>query len=127
MKPGARLEIWFWREKIGELECKVLTETRLEFHAWGQFLGHAFDAPGKLELEPRGRCTMQLGDLRDPEASYCLQHKRTIVISEAFNDHAPSLRFWADKAETKAELRCTVVRFRSRFDLTIAPPAPPKS
>lgn len=125
MKPGSRLEIWHLWEKLGELECKILTDTRLEFHAKGRFLGSAFDALGKIEVEPRDRCTIELGHLRDPEARYCLQHKRSILISEEFNGHAPSLRFWADKAETRAELRCTLGRFRPTFDLSIAPPKSP--
>jgi hypothetical protein len=123
MKPGARLEIWLLWEKLGELECKVLTETCLEFHARGRFLGRAFDASGKIELEPRGHCTIEIGQLRDPEARYCLEHRRPIVISEDCNGHAPSLRFWADGVETRAELRCTVGKLRPKFDLTIAPPS----
>ena len=122
MQPGARLEIWFLREKLGELECRVLTETRLEFHARGRFLGRDFDAPGKIELAPPDRCTIALGRLRDPYARYCLQHKRAILVSEDLGGHAPSLRFWADKVVTMVELRYTVGRFRPRLDLTIAPP-----
>lgn len=126
MQPGSRLEIWFLQERLGELECKVLTKTRLEFHAWGRFLGQPFDAPGKIELAPWGRCTIEIGHRRDAEACYSLQHKRVVLISEDFNGHAPSLRFWADKAETKVELRYTAGRFRPKFDVTIAPPRSPR-
>jgi hypothetical protein len=122
MKPGARLEIWFFWEKVGELECKSLTETRIEFHAKGRLLGRTFDTAGKIELGPQGRCTIELGELRDPEACYCLEHKRPFLISEDFDGHAPSLRFWADAAETRAELRCYVGIFRPRIPLTLAPP-----
>ena len=127
MRPGSRLDIWFLWEKLGELECKVLTETRLEFHATGRFLGRDFDASGKIELEPMGRCTIELGHFRDPDAHYHLQHKSILIESGGFNGHAPSLRFWADEAETKVELKCTVGRFRPRFDLPVAPPRPPTS
>jgi hypothetical protein len=120
--PGARLEIWCLWEKIGELECKAVTDTRIELRIRGRFLGHEFDATGKLEIEPRGRCTIALGAVRDPDARYCLQHKRPIVISEAWGGLAPSLRFWADGADTRAELRFTVDRVRPKFDLVLAPP-----
>ena len=125
MRPGATLEIWCLWEKIGELECKVLTATRLELHARGRFLGRPVDVPGAIELGPASRCTIELGDLRDAEARYCLQHKRPVLISEGFLGYAPSLRFWADGAETKVELRYTVDRFRPRFELTIGPRRPP--
>ena len=123
MEPGSKLEIWFFWQKVGELECKSLTETRLEFHARGRLLGRTFDTSGKIEieLEPQGRCTIELGRLRDPEARYCLQHKRPFLISEDFDGHAPSLRFWADEAETRAELRCNVGIFRPRLPHTIIP------
>ncbi len=125
MRSGARLEIWLSWDKLGEIECRVLTETCLEFHARGRFLGRAFDVPGRIELAPRGRCELELGHLCDSEARYCLQHKRPLVISEGFEGHSPSLRFWPEGAETRAELRCTVGRLRPRFDLVITAPRPP--
>ena len=122
LRPGALLEIWFMFEKLGELECTVLTETRIELHARGRFLGRAFDVPCKIELGPRDRCTIELGRLRDPEARSCLQLKKWIVISEDLGGHEPSLRVWADREVTKVELRCTVGMLRPVFDLTLVPP-----
>jgi hypothetical protein len=119
MTRGSRLEIWCKREKVGVFECLGLTATCLEFRAEGRFLGRSFDVRGKLELDARGHCAIELGQLRDPDARYCLQHRRPIVISEGLDGYEPSLRFWPERAETRAELRCNVDRVRAKFDLTI--------
>lgn len=130
-RPGRKLEVWVlvlleWK-KAGEFEVKDLSASHIQFSATNIIRLDRkippFKLEGELVLVPQSnRCRLTLNGVTDDDARYYVEHSSILVESKSFKPYGPSIRFWADGEETKADVWVNVGWIRPKFHIAIAPP-----
>ena len=127
MQPGAVLDVryyvWpFWHHG-GKLECKLVDDLFIEVAVDVEVKPlPPITLAGSVRLVPfSDRCIVTIGGTTDRNARYVSEGQSILIESQEFGDYKPSIRFWREGAETKADIWVSLRGFRVKVHVAITP------